>query len=193
MSDPIKTAVECSVAEMKTSAGSDFYVMLRMEGREITPHMFKIKGRAEYEVAEWQWFFGQRDEKPSFADFDCDEPIPQSPPLAERLKRAATLLRRLASQSAEPDYHERHQLLEMAEAKGREDERGRITPETVRFAERLSADTERARIVAWLRRYRDTSITSPGTAQLIASALAEAIDRLDHQQGAQSKGEENGS
>jgi hypothetical protein len=84
----VKGLVDCSVAEMKTSAGSDFYVMLRMDGREITPHMFKIRGRAEYEVAAWKHFFGQGPE-PDILAFDTsalerqstvagegDEPVP---------------------------------------------------------------------------------------------------------------------
>ena len=56
-------AVECTVSPMKTSAGTDFYVHLRCGDRTITPHMFKEEWKADYEVAEWKWFFGQA-EKP---------------------------------------------------------------------------------------------------------------------------------
>lgn len=45
------------VGEMKTSAGSDYYVCVRVGNRELTPHMHKIRSRAEYEVAEWLWLF----------------------------------------------------------------------------------------------------------------------------------------
>lgn len=65
------THVQCTVQPMKTSAGTDYYVHLRNGDRTITPHMFKIEGRAEYEVAEWKWFFGQG-EKPDITTFDTE-------------------------------------------------------------------------------------------------------------------------
>lgn len=55
--------ITCSVSEMKTSAGADYFVSIKCDGREITPHMFKERWKAEYEVAEWKWLFGQG-EKP---------------------------------------------------------------------------------------------------------------------------------
>lgn len=73
------TEVTCSVAEMKTSAGSDYFVHLRCGDREITPHVFKIWGRAAYEVETWKWFFGQGD-KPDIATFDTER---VSPPARE--------------------------------------------------------------------------------------------------------------
>lgn len=52
-----------SVVEMKTSAGADYFVHIQVADREITPHVFKERWKAEYEVAEWKWLFGQG-EKP---------------------------------------------------------------------------------------------------------------------------------
>jgi hypothetical protein len=88
--------VRCYVSEMKTSAGSDYYVTVRYGDRELTPHMYKIKGRADYDVAEWKWIFGQGD-KPDILAFDTDEPtalvaspsrkaVRDTPTLSERLR-----------------------------------------------------------------------------------------------------------
>lgn len=51
----------CAVAEMKTSAGSDYFVSVRVGDREITPHAFKERWKAEYEVAEWKWLLNGGD------------------------------------------------------------------------------------------------------------------------------------
>ncbi|QGZ14047.1 hypothetical protein PP939_gp131 [Rhizobium phage RL38J1] len=61
-----------SVKPMKLSDGStDFYVSIQVEDREITPHKHKIKGRAEYDVANWNYlFFGG--EKPFILDFNTE-------------------------------------------------------------------------------------------------------------------------
>lgn len=64
--------VRYQVATMRTSdGGADYYVHLECEGREITPHSFKERWKAEYEVAEWRWFFGQG-EKPDVLTFRED-------------------------------------------------------------------------------------------------------------------------
>jgi hypothetical protein len=67
---PASEAVKprCYVAEMKTSAGSDFFVAIKIGDRELTPHMFKEKWKADYEVEEWKWMFGQA-EKPDLMAF----------------------------------------------------------------------------------------------------------------------------
>lgn len=47
-----------SVKEMKLSGGrSDFYVSIMVADREITPHCFRVKGMAEFEVEEYRWLF----------------------------------------------------------------------------------------------------------------------------------------
>lgn len=38
--------LEASVSEMKTSAGPEWWVVLKCGDRELTPYCFKIKGRA---------------------------------------------------------------------------------------------------------------------------------------------------
>ncbi|RWO23304.1 hypothetical protein [Mesorhizobium sp.] len=64
----------CRVMTMQHSSGApDHYVSIEVGDRQITPHMFKTKGRAEYEVAEWEWLLNGG-EKPSILDFDTDPP-----------------------------------------------------------------------------------------------------------------------
>ncbi|TJU79702.1 MAG: hypothetical protein E5Y15_23185, partial [Mesorhizobium sp.] len=69
----------CRVMTMQHSSGApDHYVSIEVGDRQITPHMFKTKGRAEYEVAEWIWLLNGG-EKPSVLDFDTDpQPLPVS-------------------------------------------------------------------------------------------------------------------
>lgn len=43
----------CYVGDMKTSAGTDYYVCIERNGKRITPHKYTIRGRAEYDVAMW--------------------------------------------------------------------------------------------------------------------------------------------
>jgi hypothetical protein len=58
-----------SVKTMKLSDGrADYYVSVAVGDREVTPHMFRIKGRAEFEVANWQWLFEQGP-KPEIMDW----------------------------------------------------------------------------------------------------------------------------
>ncbi|WP_287249012.1 Lar family restriction alleviation protein [Mesorhizobium sp.] len=62
----------CRVMTMQHSSGApDHYVSIEVGDRQITPHMFKTKGRAEYEVAEWIWLLNGG-EKPHILDFDTD-------------------------------------------------------------------------------------------------------------------------
>lgn len=51
-----------TVQEMKTSAGSDYFVHIRVGERTVTPHVFKERFKAEYEVDHWKWIFGQGEE-----------------------------------------------------------------------------------------------------------------------------------
>lgn len=46
--------VECFVREMRTSKGSEFFVVVKRDGRELTPHMYTERWKAEYDVASWQ-------------------------------------------------------------------------------------------------------------------------------------------
>lgn len=65
--------VECYVGDMKTSAGMEYYVCLRRNDKTITPHMFKVRGKAEYEVAEYNHFFNDGPE-PDIMSYDTDGP-----------------------------------------------------------------------------------------------------------------------
>jgi hypothetical protein len=57
-----------SVLEMKTSAGPDYFVSIKCGDRELTPYSFKIKGRAEFSAAEFQWLLNGG-EKPDLSDW----------------------------------------------------------------------------------------------------------------------------
>lgn len=50
----LQQGAECFVREMRTSKGSEFFVVVRCNGRELTPHMYTERWKAEYDVASWQ-------------------------------------------------------------------------------------------------------------------------------------------
>lgn len=52
--DPPGGDVECFVREMRTSKGAEFFVVVKRDGRELTPHMYTERWKAEYDVASWQ-------------------------------------------------------------------------------------------------------------------------------------------
>lgn len=63
------------VGDMKTSAGMDYYVCVGWPDRYMTPQLYQIRGRAEYDVAEWNHLLGHCEE-PDILAFDT-EPPPQ--------------------------------------------------------------------------------------------------------------------
>jgi len=65
--------VECGVKTMKTSSGEDHYVSVACGGRELTPHMFRERWKADYEVAEWRWLLNGA-EKPDILAYGPDGP-----------------------------------------------------------------------------------------------------------------------
>lgn len=74
--EPAQHAVELSawVGDMKTSAGMDYYVCVGTAyeyGKYLTPNHYKIRARAEYDVACWNHMLG-RCAKPCLLDFDTD-------------------------------------------------------------------------------------------------------------------------
>lgn len=76
------------VGDMKTSAGMDYYVCVGYGpayGEYLTSSNFKIRGRAEYEVAEWNHLFG-RCEKPDILAFGPGAPT--ADPAVESLPNA---------------------------------------------------------------------------------------------------------
>jgi hypothetical protein len=76
--------VTVSVKTMKLADGrADYYVSVMVGDREVTPHMFRILGRAEFEVENWKWLFGQG-AKPNIMDWldrtaDPATPTPENP------------------------------------------------------------------------------------------------------------------
>lgn len=64
--------IKCSVGTMTTSAGTDYFVVLKNGDREITPGSHRILGRAQYDADHWKWFFGQLDEEPDVLEYDTD-------------------------------------------------------------------------------------------------------------------------
>jgi hypothetical protein len=75
--------VAISVKTMKLSDGrEDHYVSIRVGDREITPHKYSIKGRAEFDVAEWNWLLNGA-EKPDVVDWlDRTRPLAALEPRA---------------------------------------------------------------------------------------------------------------
>lgn len=82
------------VGDMKTSAGIDYYVCVghgEGYGEYLTTHKSRIRGRAEYEVAEWNHLFGRGD-KPDILAYDTDPATPPAnPPEAGVTDDAETL------------------------------------------------------------------------------------------------------
>ena len=77
-------AMSAWVGDMKTSAGMDYYVCVghgKDCGEHMTPNVYKIRGRAECDVACWNHLFGLC-EAPDILAFDTDEPTatPQQQP-----------------------------------------------------------------------------------------------------------------
>ena len=58
------------VIRMRLSDGTtDYFVSITCDGRQITPHVFKTRYKAEYEVAEWRYIF-QGGIKPDILHYD---------------------------------------------------------------------------------------------------------------------------
>lgn len=74
--------IAVAVQTMKTSKGADYYVSVACGNRSCTPHMFLDRYKAEYEVAHWQWIFGQRAEEPYILDYS-EETYPNLYPKME--------------------------------------------------------------------------------------------------------------
>ena len=64
-----------SVAVMKTSYRTDYYVHIKCGDREMTPHKYRVKGRADYDAACWNWLFNGGD-KPDILAFDTEPAKP---------------------------------------------------------------------------------------------------------------------
>ncbi|WP_192246147.1 hypothetical protein [Mesorhizobium silamurunense] len=62
-----------SIKPMKLSDGRcDYFVSFKCGAREVTPHVFRERFKAEWHVAEYRWLFGQG-EKPGWLEFREDE------------------------------------------------------------------------------------------------------------------------
>lgn len=65
----MQASVKVEVLKMTKSEGADYYVSITVDGRNVTPHMFQERYKAEYEVANWRHiFFGEP--KPFILDFN---------------------------------------------------------------------------------------------------------------------------
>ncbi|TIT80128.1 MAG: hypothetical protein E5W57_04145 [Mesorhizobium sp.] len=64
---------EISIKPMRLSGGRcDYFVSFKHGDREITPHVFSERFKAEYHVALYRWLFGQGD-KPELMEFSKGE------------------------------------------------------------------------------------------------------------------------
>lgn len=94
-------AMSAWVGDMKTSAGMDYYVCVghgEEYGEYMTPNVYKIRGRAEHDVARWNHLFGLCD-APDILAFDTDEPTatPQPPKPAGAMPLAELVLQALVA------------------------------------------------------------------------------------------------
>ncbi|RWX70453.1 hypothetical protein EN780_03400 [Mesorhizobium sp. M4B.F.Ca.ET.089.01.1.1] len=64
---------EVTIKPMRLSDGRcDYFVSFKHGDREVTPHVFRERYKAEYHVALYKWLFGQGDE-PDLMQFGPDE------------------------------------------------------------------------------------------------------------------------
>lgn len=66
--DIFMNSPEAYVATMKTSAGIDYYVMIKRGDVEISNRRYERLNRAEYEAAELNYLFGRRS-KPDILEY----------------------------------------------------------------------------------------------------------------------------
>jgi hypothetical protein len=92
----LPASVEVSVKTMGLSDGRfDYYVSLRCDGKEVTPHKFGERFKAEYHVALYDWLFNSKPEPEIMAFGPEDWPTREMPPhpLEAKLREAEWLLR----------------------------------------------------------------------------------------------------
>ncbi|RWF33748.1 hypothetical protein [Mesorhizobium sp.] len=81
---------EVSIKPMRMCDGRcDYFVSFKHGDREVTPHVFRERYKAEYHVALYKWLFGQGD-KPHLLDF-FDGEWPAREYTAEELQAFAAL------------------------------------------------------------------------------------------------------
>lgn len=64
--------ITVDVQTHRKSQGADYFVRITCDGREVTPHVFTERWKAEYEAAHYAWVFHLRDEKPWPLDYDAE-------------------------------------------------------------------------------------------------------------------------
>ncbi|MFD1199531.1 hypothetical protein ACFQ3K_14590 [Brucella gallinifaecis] len=68
-SQPVADGCKAYVAEMKTFAGIDYFVMIKSGDRELSIRKWQQKHHADYEAAEYNWLFNGG-EKPDILAFN---------------------------------------------------------------------------------------------------------------------------
>jgi hypothetical protein len=68
----MQAPVTVDVKTMRTSSGTDYFVRIRCEDRETTPHMFRERWKAAYEADHLAWVFGIRPEEPDLMAYGPD-------------------------------------------------------------------------------------------------------------------------
>jgi hypothetical protein len=79
LSSPIADGCKAYVGEMQTSAGTDYFVMIKSGDRELSIRKHQHKHHADYEAAEYNWLFNGG-EKPDILAY---HPLPSSPGASE--------------------------------------------------------------------------------------------------------------
>ncbi|MER8560120.1 hypothetical protein [Mesorhizobium sp. M0578] len=102
--------VGVSIKPMRLSDGQcDYFVSFEHGAREVTPHVFRDRFKAEYHVALYRWLFGQGDE-PDIMEFNKDE-WPARTYTEEEKQAFAALVATPPAQEAAPESNLRSEIL----------------------------------------------------------------------------------
>lgn len=82
-SQPVADGCKVYVAEMKTSSGTDYFVMMKSGDRELSIRKHRWKHHADYEAAEYNWLFNGGDKPDILAFRPVSAILPASPGASE--------------------------------------------------------------------------------------------------------------
>ncbi|MER8941307.1 hypothetical protein NKH82_17630 [Mesorhizobium sp. M0915] len=161
--------VAVSIRPMRLSDGQcDYFVSFEHGGREVTPHVFRDRFKAEYHVALYRWLFGQGVE-PDIMEFNKDEWPARTDTEEEKQAFAALVAAPPAQEAVVPESNLRSEILSriavFRDMEPEEDE----TWESWYFA---AFDMLRGEISSW-------SITPPAPTSAVDGGEAERIASLE--------------
>lgn len=79
---PVRTEPVVTIKPMLSDGRTDYFVSIKIGGREVTPHMFREEYKAAYHVALYSWLLSGT-AKPNLVEFGPDDwpAIPSAAPL----------------------------------------------------------------------------------------------------------------